>query len=384
MHTLHAGPDVTVLERTYLCAQAWESVGVVDGDWGGGGAWSTTAGSTSSWSATATGSTVTAWATGSTALATESTALTTTAWSITTATATASGIALLWGLDEALVDLNDLLLLALTGALGLATGTGNKLLLLLLLKSLSSSPLLVLLGTLVGLAGGGSLELQLGLSLLDKVVSVRDVVVGLLLLESASVSVDWSALTILLDGDLLVGVGISLTGLLGVELGLTIVSTPSLSSLLGGVTSDVLGVAVVAWGWAGASTTSGLWATATSVEGVWGTGAILSWAGAVGVASGTGAESSLVATWSTAWSSVGWSSWSLAWGAALVSASWGLIDDLHWWLWLLVGVLIVVVAEKLVQVLGNDLRRHLVLVYASVEAVLQKEQYGFEDWKNRE
>ncbi len=248
MRTLHAGPDVTVLERTNLGAQAWESVGVVDGDWGGSSAWSTTACSTSSWSATATGSTVTAWATsstvtawaaGSTALATESTALTTTAWSITTATATASGIALLWGLDKALVDLNDLLLLALTGALGLATGTGNELLLLLLLKSLSGSPLLVLLGTLVGLAGGGSLELQLGLSLLDKVVSVRDVVVGLLLLESASVSVDWSVVTILLDGDLLGGVGISLTGLLGVELGLTIVSTPSLSSLLGGVTDDV-------------------------------------------------------------------------------------------------------------------------------------------------
>lgn len=55
-------------------------------------------------------------------------------------------------------------------------------------------------------------------------------------------------------------------------------------------------------------------------------------------------RTSLVASWSTTVAGVSWSSWGLAWSGALVSAGWSLVDDLHWCLWLLVGVLIVVVA----------------------------------------
>jgi hypothetical protein len=53
----------------------------------------------------------------------------------------------------------------------------------------------------------------------------------------------------------------------------------------------------------------------------------------------------LVATWKTAASCVDWGRWSLAWCVALVSAGWGLVNDLHWGD-LLVRVLIVIVAYR--------------------------------------
>lgn len=243
IYAFRARPDVgyCAVVGTDLCAEAWESVGVVDGDWGGSGAWSTTTGSTSSWatswSTASAAGTITTWGTTE---GTALTALTTAAWSITASTSTASGVTLGWGLNEALVNVDDLLLLALTGTLGLSGRGSDEVLLLLLLELLSLGPGLVLLGTLVGLAGGGSLESVLLLSLLDEVVGVRDVVVSLLLLGGAAVSVDWGSLAVLLQGDLLVTLGNSLTGLLVVELGLAGLTTPSVSSLLGGVTDSML------------------------------------------------------------------------------------------------------------------------------------------------
>ena len=61
-------------------------------------------------------------------------------------------------------------------------------------------------------------------------------------------------------------------------------------------------------------------------------------------AKGDCVRTSLVATGSTAGGSVRWGAWGLAGGAALVGASGSPVDDLHRWLGLLVGVLIVSVS----------------------------------------
>ena len=55
-------------------------------------------------------------------------------------------------------------------------------------------------------------------------------------------------------------------------------------------------------------------------------------------------HTSLVTTWSTMGAGVRWSTWGLARSIALVGASRSPVDDLHWWLRFLVGVLIVSVS----------------------------------------
>jgi hypothetical protein len=221
-----------LLPGQYLGAEAGEFLGVLGVDRGGaasrGTAWGTT-----SWATTATGRTVPSRATESTTLATEGAtlaALASTAGSIATAAAAASRVAR-GLLDEALVNLDDLLLLALTGTLSLAGRGGDESLLLLLLELAGAGPLLVLLGALVGLASSSGGEREL-LSLLDEVVGVRDGVVLLLLLEGAAVSVDGSGLAVLSQGDLAIGLSENFTGGLISALGLAGLTAPAVSDLL--------------------------------------------------------------------------------------------------------------------------------------------------------
>jgi hypothetical protein len=223
-----------------LSTEAGESVGVVDLDGGSSAATGSTTRSTTA----ATGSITTATS------ATES--LTTATLSITagsiatgavatsTTETTTSTVGLL---DESLVNLNDLLLLALTLALGLGTSALDEGLLSALLDGLGVGPLLVVLAAFVGLAGlgdtGGKGGLLLGL--LDEVVSVGDaVVLGLGLgggegLELVAIGVDGSVGSVLNKGLLLVGLGDLLTRNLIFELGLAFGGTPSVGSLLLGV-----------------------------------------------------------------------------------------------------------------------------------------------------
>jgi hypothetical protein len=272
----------------HLCAEAWESALVLGVDWGSLGT-ATWGSSSSSWgitaSAAASWAITTAWAV-------------TAAWSIatsTTATAsTATSTTLLWGLNKALVDLNDLLLLALTLTLGLWTGTGNESSFLLLLESLGGLPLLVLLATLVGLADLKGTKSELLLSLLDEVVGVRDAVVLWLWLG------DLSGLTVsVLELSLSNGLG----GLLILELSLTLGSAPSVSSLLLRLTtsplefsflhqpkdyspSNGLGVAVVTSATGATATTS---TAGVSALGAWVTvsaNTVIDWLATVGSAAG--------------------------------------------------------------------------------------------------
>lgn len=162
--------------RLRLCAQAWEGRLVLSVN-GGTTSWSTSWGSTTGWSITAT-----AAATSSTVTAarrTLATATTTTA-TITTSSATSTTVATgLWGLNEALVNIKNLLLLALALTLGLASRGGDKVLLLLLRDLLGVGPLLVLLAALVGLTKLESALVESGLllSLLDEVIGVGNAVV---------------------------------------------------------------------------------------------------------------------------------------------------------------------------------------------------------------
>jgi len=112
---------------TRLCAEARERIGVLGVDRRSAPSRSTAAGRTTSWSTASTGSTLASWATEGATLATEGSALAATEGSALAATtgtvaASASATAALAGrlLDEALVDLDDLLLLALARTLGLA------------------------------------------------------------------------------------------------------------------------------------------------------------------------------------------------------------------------------------------------------------------------
>jgi hypothetical protein len=73
---------------------------------------------------------------------------------------------LLGCLDEALVNVKNLLLLALTLALSLTTRSSNKVLFLFLGNSLGVGPLLVLLAAFVGLAGFWDSGTKSGLLLL--------------------------------------------------------------------------------------------------------------------------------------------------------------------------------------------------------------------------
>jgi len=133
----------------------------------------------------------------------------------TSAASTATSRAL--GLDKARVEVNSLLDLALTLALGLAAA-GGKVVLLLLLEGDGVGPLLVELAALVGLTdveGVGGVGLLLGL--LGDVVRVGDV----LLLGLGGL------LNRLLGGGvLLLGLGNSLGGLLVLKLSIAFRSTP--------------------------------------------------------------------------------------------------------------------------------------------------------------
>lgn len=158
--------------------------------------------------------------------------------SVSTATAateasTGAATARLGSLDEALVDVEDLLLLALTLALGLAAGASNEVLLFFLGDRLSVGPLLVLLAALVGLAGlrdpGTELELLLGQ--LGEVIGVGDaVVLGL----SLGLGLGGCSLALLL-----VSLSNGITGLLILQLGIALVGAPAVASLLLGVTVAV-------------------------------------------------------------------------------------------------------------------------------------------------
>lgn len=203
--------------RRHLVAEAGEGrlIVRVDGSSLVLGAGSTATGST-------TGSTTTGSTTG-TATATAGIATGTTA----AATGTTTSGAL--GLDEALVDLEDLLDLALTLALLLAGGASNELLGLVLLEGLGVGPLLVLNDTLVGLADleGGSLGLESGLLLgeLSEVLGVGDVLLLLLLGGSLGGGLTLGGLLLLRLGDLL-------AGLLILQLSLALGGAPGLGSLL--------------------------------------------------------------------------------------------------------------------------------------------------------
>lgn len=170
-------------------------------------------------------------------------ATTTTAGSVsTTASATASesttstALRALGGLDEALVDLDNGLLLALTLALGLSSGSADKVLLVLLGESFGVGPLLVDLGSLVGLAGlgNGAEQSSAGLLLLLEVVGVGlAVVLGLDFGGSNSVTVSR-------QGFLGLGAGNGITSLLISELSASLVGTPAMGSLLLGFAADML------------------------------------------------------------------------------------------------------------------------------------------------
>jgi hypothetical protein len=191
--------------------------------------------------ATATTEVTTGGATGGTATTTLTTATatlaTTTARELATGTtASTAALATLAGrLDEAVLELDELLLLALTLALSLAAGTGEEDLVLLALDELLGvGPLLVLLGALVGLAdlqGVFLLESELLLGQLGEVVGVRD---GLVLLLSGGL-VDRGG--ILGTSLLLIGLGDLLASLLVLQLSLTLSGTPRKSSLLVGATA---------------------------------------------------------------------------------------------------------------------------------------------------
>jgi hypothetical protein len=145
----------------------------------------------------------------------------TTAGGATTATAgTTTGAVLL---DEALVNVDVLLLLALTLALGLATGSGDEVG-VVLLDELLGGPLLVDLGALDLADGQVAGKGGLLLGLLGEVVGVRDVLV----LGLGGLGV----LSILGRSLLQLGLGDLLTSLLVLLLGVALSSTPRLGSLL--------------------------------------------------------------------------------------------------------------------------------------------------------
>lgn len=200
--------------RRHLVAEAGEGRLIVGVD---GSSLVLRAGSTATGSA-ATGTTAgTATATGTIAAGT------------TTGTATGTTTSGTLRLDVALLDLEDLLDLALTLALLLAGGAGDELLSLLLLDGLGVGPLLVLNDTLVGLAdleSGLGLESGLLLGELGEVLGVGDVLLLLLLGGSLNGGLALSG------GLLLLRLGDLLTSLLILQLSLALGGAPGLGSLL--------------------------------------------------------------------------------------------------------------------------------------------------------
>lgn len=150
------------------------------------------------------------------------TAVTATATTATTGSGAGAGL-----LNEAQVDVKEVLLLALLLALGLLTRTLEVSLLLLVLNLLGGGPLLVLLDTLVGGTDGlGSQALASGL--LSEVVAEGLGVVGLLDLLGGGL------------GSVLLGLGELLTLALIVPGLLAALGTPALLDLLGSVARVVV------------------------------------------------------------------------------------------------------------------------------------------------
>lgn len=144
------------------------------------------------------------------------TATGTTAWSTTSTPAAAAFL----GLVIAVVNLDKLLSLALTLALGLATDTSNEGVLSVLLERLGVGPLLVDLGALVGLADLEVLaQSQFLLGLLGEVVGVGDALV-------LKLSGELGVLGILGNGVLDLGLGNLLASLLVLLLSFTLGSAP--------------------------------------------------------------------------------------------------------------------------------------------------------------
>lgn len=188
--------------------------------------------------ATATATTLTT-STSTTSLATTlaTTFTTGTATGTTTATSTTGTIRL----DIALVNVDELLGLALTFALSLATRARNELIVLLLSELFGAGPLLVGLGALVRLANvEGSVKGKLLLGQLSKVFGVGNALVLRLELSSGSFGV-------LSSGILQLGLSDLLANLLVFLLSIAISSTPGLGCLLLGVST----VETLAWNTSG-------------------------------------------------------------------------------------------------------------------------------------
>lgn len=191
--------------RAYLSAEAGEGRLVLGVDVGG---------STATRATAATTTTVT-------------TSLTTTAATSAARATTASTASGALGLNEARVEVNGLLDLALTLALLLASRARDEVL-VLLVDDNGGLPLLVELAALVGAT---DIEVrsngELLLSLLGEVVGVRDaLILGLGVFAS----------TVLSKGILLLGLSNGLTGLLVLQFGVTLGGTPALGGLLVGST----------------------------------------------------------------------------------------------------------------------------------------------------
>jgi hypothetical protein len=172
----------------------------------------------------------------SAALTTTLTTLTAAPTTRTTTTAAAAAASGALGLNESRVKVNGLLDLALALALLLADRRGKvDLVLLGLVEGLGVSPFLVELAALVGLT-----DLEAGvkgcllLGLLSQVVLVRDA----LILRFGGLFGD--RCSIFCGGLLLLGLSNSLTGLLVLQLGITLSSTPRLGSLLLRATASVV------------------------------------------------------------------------------------------------------------------------------------------------
>jgi hypothetical protein len=168
--------------------------------------------------------TVTATATVAAASTTLTTASTTTTTGAGAATASATGTL---GLDEAGVEVDGLLDLALALTLLLGSASGDVDVLVVLLEGFGVGPLLVELGALVGLADlEASVEAELLLGELSKVVGVRDaLILGLSRLLAS---------TILNKSLLLLALSDGLASLLVLQLGLTLVGAPGSVGLLVG------------------------------------------------------------------------------------------------------------------------------------------------------
>lgn len=215
-----------VCQRIALRTKAGESRLVVGVE---AGVVTATAGTTATGEVTATVATTATTLTTATATATTGTVATATgavATSTAAATAGSTGGRRALRLNPGLVDIQDVLSLALTLTLGLAAGSSNEVLAVDLVESLGVGPLLVGLAALVGLADLEALtKTELLLGLLGKVLVVRDAL-GLGLGRSLrSLGVLGGGLLELLLGDLL-------AGLLIILLGLALVGAPRLSSLL--------------------------------------------------------------------------------------------------------------------------------------------------------